>query len=335
LDSLTQIVLGAAVGEVVLGKKAGNKAMLWGAIAGTIPDLDILAALFTDALTATEMHRGFSHSIVFSVLMGPVLGWFIHRIYKKDKWGTLRDWQWLSFWAFITHPLLDCHTTFGTQLLWPLPYKLAFNNIFVVDPAYTLPFLVLLAVALFIQRSNPKRRVLAWTGLGLSSAYLLISLGIKWHVHQVFSRNLKEQHIAHKRLTTIPTPLNTILWNGTAETDSGLVTGTYSLLDSDQKVSFMHLPSNEHYQEGFENAEVVNRIDVLAKGWVLYKRQDDTLIINDARFGPIYTDKNKPMFGFGWKIFKQDEQYVALRQEPPRNEMKGALKTLLNRIKGD
>ncbi len=41
MDSLTQIVLGAAVGEAVLGKKARNKAMLYGAIAGTIPNLDV------------------------------------------------------------------------------------------------------------------------------------------------------------------------------------------------------------------------------------------------------------------------------------------------------
>ena len=41
MDSLTQIVLGAAVGEAVLGKKVGNRAMLWGAVAGTIPDLDV------------------------------------------------------------------------------------------------------------------------------------------------------------------------------------------------------------------------------------------------------------------------------------------------------
>jgi len=62
MDSLTQIVLGAAVGEVVLGKKVGNKAMLWGAIAGTIPDLDVYQSLFFDSLRANELHRGFSHS---------------------------------------------------------------------------------------------------------------------------------------------------------------------------------------------------------------------------------------------------------------------------------
>ena len=40
MDSLTQIALGAAVGEAVLGKEVGNRAALWGAICGTIPDLE-------------------------------------------------------------------------------------------------------------------------------------------------------------------------------------------------------------------------------------------------------------------------------------------------------
>ena len=75
MDSLTQIVLGASVGEAILGKKIGNKAMLWGAIAGTIPDLDVLLRYFTDEISSTQMHRGFSHSIVFAVLIAPLLGW--------------------------------------------------------------------------------------------------------------------------------------------------------------------------------------------------------------------------------------------------------------------
>ncbi|MBK7944863.1 MAG: metal-dependent hydrolase [Flavobacteriales bacterium] len=73
MDSLTQIVLGAAVGEVVLGRKVGNKAILWGAIAGTIPDLDVLARSLFDPLRANEIHRGITHSILFSAAMAPVL----------------------------------------------------------------------------------------------------------------------------------------------------------------------------------------------------------------------------------------------------------------------
>ncbi|MBL7985752.1 MAG: metal-dependent hydrolase, partial [Flavobacteriales bacterium] len=73
MDSLTQIVLGAAAGEVVLGRKIGNKAILWGAIAGTIPDLDVLARSLYDPLRANELHRGITHSLFFSMVMAPIL----------------------------------------------------------------------------------------------------------------------------------------------------------------------------------------------------------------------------------------------------------------------
>ena len=68
MDSLTQIILGAAVGEAVAGKKLGNKAAFWGAIAGTIPDLDVLIRHFAHPIDGALWHRGFSHSIVFALL---------------------------------------------------------------------------------------------------------------------------------------------------------------------------------------------------------------------------------------------------------------------------
>ena len=83
MDSLTQIVLGAACGEVVLGKKAGNRAMLWGGIAGTIPDLDILAYLFTDDMTALAFHRGITHSLFFAFSAPILFGWLVAKFYKS------------------------------------------------------------------------------------------------------------------------------------------------------------------------------------------------------------------------------------------------------------
>ena len=150
LDSLTQIVLGAAVGEATLGKKAGNKALLYGAIAGTIPDLDIIANFFTDTITAIEVHRGFSHSIVFSMLMAPPLGWLANKIESKTDLGW-KPWATLFFWGLFTHPLLDAFTTWGTRLFWPLDLRLAFNSIFVIDPFYTAPFLICTLLVLFLK----------------------------------------------------------------------------------------------------------------------------------------------------------------------------------------
>ena len=73
MDSLTQIVLGGAVAELVAGKKMGNKAIIWGAIAGTIPDLDVFLRAFYHPIDAALLHRGFSHSILFSIIFGPLL----------------------------------------------------------------------------------------------------------------------------------------------------------------------------------------------------------------------------------------------------------------------
>ena len=66
MDSLTQIVLGAACGEAVLGKKIGNRALLFGAIGGTIPDLDVFigSLLYGNEIDAMVFHRGIMHSIL-------------------------------------------------------------------------------------------------------------------------------------------------------------------------------------------------------------------------------------------------------------------------------
>jgi inner membrane protein len=45
MDTVTQIGLGAAVGEAVLGRQLGRRALLWGGICGLLPDLDVLVPL--------------------------------------------------------------------------------------------------------------------------------------------------------------------------------------------------------------------------------------------------------------------------------------------------
>ena len=57
MDSLSQIVLGAAVGEAVLGRRIGNRAMIWGAVAGTIPDMDVLGKYVLSELDNLGFHR--------------------------------------------------------------------------------------------------------------------------------------------------------------------------------------------------------------------------------------------------------------------------------------
>lgn len=377
MDSITQIVLGAAVGEALLGKKIGNKAILWGAIAGTVPDLDVYQSFFYDSLTANELHRGFSHSILFCIIFSPLLAWLAR---TKEKWSLVglvtlilgyplitlentairvvifvlwaivlffvqkntlntpaasqRDWTKLMFGSLITHPLLDCHTTWGTQLFWPLPYKLAWNSIFVVDPLYTLPFLFFVLVAMSYKRTSKKRAKINLAGIVLSCLYLLWSLGAKYYTYCIFEKNLQDQEINYSRLTTAPTPFNTFLWSATAETDSTYVTGLYSIFDGEKSVQFVQIEHHHHLANQLKNEDILKRMMIMSKNWRIIKiKSKDTMTYIDARFGPMYLN-DMPEYVFGYTLVQNNEILQIDKYRPSLNTASGKrmISTLWRRI---
>ena len=336
MDSLTQIVLGAAVGEAVLGKKVGNKAILWGAIAGTIPDLDVLLKYVYsgDIVKINEMHRGFSHSIAFCLIMAPILGFLVSRIYKKKE-ATWKEWTWLMWWSLITHPLLDAHTTWGTQLFWPFDYKVSYNNIFIIDPIYTLPFLGFVIAAMFFRRDDRRRRILNWTGIALSTAYMALTLGFKGIAHRELTAELVRQGISYERLSSKPTPLNSILWMGTAESDSGYYVGYYSLLDKDDSIDFAFYPKKRQLYPELMQAGKVKRLAKLSEGWFLLEKKEDMFLFYDLRFGQMSFGGPVNSFVFCYEL-RPGAEDVEVRQSEPRMENgKQVMMDLFTRIGGE
>ena len=251
MDSLTQIVLGAACGELVLGKRIGNKALLFGAIGGTIPDLDVFIGgwLYGNEIDAMAFHRGFMHSILFAFLGSFFFGWITFKLYNKGKrveTTTLKNWIWLYFLAIFTHPILDSFTPYGTQLFLPFSnYRVAFNNISVVDPLYTLPFLVCLIVAMFYNRKRTRRATWVKAGIYISSAYMLFTLGNKIYVDTVFKDSFDKAGVTYSRYSTQPTIFNNVLWYGVAETEKEYKVGFYSLFDKKRSVdTILTIPKN-------------------------------------------------------------------------------------------
>lgn len=336
MDSLTQVVLGAAVGEAAIGKKVGNWAILWGAVAGTIPDLDVFAKHFTDNITALEIHRGFSHSIVFSVIFAPIFGWIVSKIHRKLD-ATWKDWTWLMFLALITHPLLDAHTTWGTQLFWPLEYRLDYKNIFVADPLYTLPFMIFLIAAMFYNKTSLKRRKLNNLGLIVSSCYMLLTVGIKWYTYPKFTHSLKENDIAYIEVKNRPTPLNSILWAANVMVEDGFLIGYYSLFDkSDDIIYSEFIPKNHHLLGKMANEKKIKQLIKITEGWYTIEEKEGKLLLNDLRFGQssvnaqITTD-----FIFSFELF-YDEKGEFQAIERPRTMKDGGkmFGQLIERIKG-
>ena len=332
MDSLTQIILGAAVGEAVLGKKIGNKAMLYGAIAGTIPDLDIFSSYFTDTVSALEIHRGFTHSIIFSVLFAPIFAWLVTRY---ESYKDLKGWSWLFFWAFITHPILDAHTTWGTQLFWPFETRLAFKTIFVIDPLYTLPFLVFLILAMFQKRTSKKRRYYNNLGLIISSGYLGLTFILKDMAFTKFEAALNEQNIAYRQIDTRPSPLNTILWNANIETEDAYLLANYSFFDT-QPITFEAYKKDHELLGDLAENEKVKRMITISKGWYTIVKTDQQLLYNDLQFGLLSMEKGAQNFVFQYEIIRDDQGTVQfIEQEKDKRDGKKMMIDLWTRIKGN
>ena len=336
MDSLTQIVLGASVGEAVLGKKVGNKAILWGAIAGTIPDLDVILRNFTDEISATQMHRGFSHSIVFAVLIAPLLGWIAKKIHFKLKDVSFKDWTKLFFWTTVTHPLLDAHTTWGTQFFWPFNYRLAYQNIFVVDPLYTLPFLTFLIIVMTLKKDNPKRSKFNSIGLSVSSTYLILTLVFKWVSFQEFKQGLKNQKIQYVEMDTKPSPLNSILWSSLIETNKGYRTAYYSLFDKKEITYSKEFLKNHHLLEPYLNQKVINQLIDISAGWYRIEEKNGKLLFWDLRFGQMGMDVDNASFLWYYELSIDETGNVkAVKRQPEIKNFKMVFKELFNRMKGN
>ncbi|MCP9198787.1 metal-dependent hydrolase [Gramella sp. GC03-9] len=334
MDSLTQIVLGAAVGEAVLGKKAGNKAMLYGAIAGTIPDLDTFVGNFFDTITAIEIHRGFSHSIVFSVIFAPIFGWIISKI-ESNPDISWKNWSWLMFWGLFTHPLLDAHTTWGTQLFWPFDLRLAYKNIFVIDPLYTLPFLVFLILAMRRNRLDPKRKKYNRLGLIISSIYLLIiTPALKFYTFQKFEDALESQDIEYYRMDTRPAPLNSILWSANIEREEDFLLADYSLFDT-LPISFQSIPKNHELAGDWRNNENLERLIDISNGWYTLSTEDGQLIYNDLRFGKMDVTNADAPFVFSYILSEEHGELVATETEKELEDAGNLLPKLWQRILGN
>ena len=336
MDSLTQIVLGAAVAEVVAGKKLGNKALLWGAIGGTVPDLDVIGAFFMGEVEYVNFHRGFSHSLVFAFLMGPLLGWLL----SKSPWSqgqSFKLWSQLFFWTIFTHPLLDIFTSYGTQIFLPFSdYRVELNTIFIIDPAYTLPMLIALIVVMFYRRESKKRKNAIVIGIIVSHSYLLFTIFNKYAiVEPAIKEEMAKQNLQVERYETIPAPLQNFLWQGIIKTPEGYYAGYFNPWEKnvpfDTFLFFKRDLESEKELEGFWEYQGLKKFS-RNYDW-LEKTTDNSYIYNDMRFSTAkgWLEKDAD-FVFSFKLITGGKEMEVTRNMPSTSFEWKDLSQIFNRI---
>jgi len=295
LDTITQIALGAAVGEATLGRHVGRRAMLWGGICGLFPDLDVLVPL-GDAVKNFTYHRGPSHSLFVLAALTPFFVYVILKLYPQTARFRIR-WYALVYLAFATHVLLDCLTVYGTQILWPLSTPpVMWSTIFIIDPAYSIPLFFGVLVALILRHKEKLGHAVNTACLILSTGYLIWSLGAKQFVNNAAYQSLTRQNIDYDRILTVPAPFNTFLWRVLVMDANGYYEGFYSLLDDSRTIRFDYYPNDRKLLDGLDRHWPVERLKWFTHGFYSVDRLGSDIVIKDLRMGL------EPNYVFSFKV---------------------------------
>ncbi|MEN9773074.1 MAG: hypothetical protein RL322_144 [Pseudomonadota bacterium] len=330
MDSISQIALGASVSVAVMGTRVSlGRAAVWGGLAGTLPDLDTFID-FGDAILNMVRHRAESHSLIYLALAAPVLAWVISRVHREPD--LFHRWWLAMTLALVTHPLLDWFTVYGTQLLQPFSdYPFGLGSIFIIDPLFTLPLILGLALAGILRR--PKLRMRAnLIGLALAGLYLAWSASAQHYVASIARQSLPTEFKEQRwQMLVTPAPFNTVLWRLVVVTNDHYYEAWYSLFDPQQVVQNWraHERGAELIAQHATQHPSAARIAAFSKGFYSMDMRDGRLHITDLRMG------QEPFYSFRFDLGPHATPEIAVRNTRSRPPLSAALPWLWARMLGD
>ncbi|MDX1573957.1 MAG: metal-dependent hydrolase [Methylophaga sp.] len=280
MDTLTQALLGGAVGYLVAGKQAPRKALLTGAAIAVLPDLDVFINYAND-LDKMTLHRSWTHSWLMHTLLAPLLALLISRLDNSLSWPR---WFLLIWLVLVTHSGLDALTVYGTQLFWPfMPNPASGGSVFIIDPIYSLLLLIGFIGILF--RPSVKTHRVMLISFVLSCLYLIWGFAAQQWVASQTRAALDEQNIDYQHFQVSAAPLNTLLWRIIVVNDEYYYQGFRSVFDGDIPLSLTRYERGHKTVSLVNDAPALNKIDWFTNGLFKLDQTDELIIITDLRMG--------------------------------------------------
>ncbi|MEO5712457.1 MAG: metal-dependent hydrolase [Luteolibacter sp.] len=296
MELITQAALGAAMGELMMGRRLGKQAMGWGALFGVLPCCDGILSLFFDTAHQLAFHHGLSHSLWFLGLLAFGLAHWLEKLWKKEK-VTKAQAGGFVFAILCGHLLLECLSVEGAAVLWPFSAaNVAFNSVFPLDFLLSGPLVVVaiwlaLLPAEVVKKSRgkkppppSKRSRLCYWGIGLSAGYLLLAVGMKFVASAGFEADLKRRGTTVLRRMEAPTMGNIFLWRSVVDRGDEFWVGYRTIFEShDTPVRWTIYPQGKAALAGVADTREIKTLARITDGWWLARTNAKGVWLGDLR----------------------------------------------------
>ena len=324
------------MGEAFAGRTVGKKAMLWGILAQSIPDIDFISSLWLNTADHLLAHRGFTHSILFTLLFSPLLAVLAERWHRPHNISYKR---WLLFFAsaMLVHIFLDAFNNYGVGWFEPFShYRISFNIIYVADPFFSIAPAMATIVLLILHQKKSNRKFWWRFGLGISFLYLGYCVGNKIYINRKVKQLLAGQQINYSRLLTTPAPLQNWLWFVVAANDSGYYTGYVSVFDNKKIIPFYFFPRNDSLLSLVKNNNDIKKLIRFSQQYYTIEKNADTILFNDLRFGQITGWQNpRERFAFYYYLQPHIDNTLVVQRGRFAKWNKAVFQSFLRRIGGN
>ena len=244
MDPVSQGVIGATLSQSLFRKEKIFPVGIAGFLSGMSADLDVFIRSSTDPLLFLEYHRQFTHSFLFVPIGALVASIFL--FYFLKNYLSWKETYLACFFGYSTHALLDACTAYGTQLFWPFSSeRIAWNNISIIDPLFTLPLIIFLVFACI-----KKSRLFIFLGLGWAFLYMSTAILQKSRAISLGKEIALSRGHSAKLLTVKPSFGNLFLWKSIYEFE-----GSYH-------VDAIRLSLNPHFCPGQKLKKLDLKIDM-------------------------------------------------------------------------
>lgn len=290
MNWITHAAVGAALAEIMLAKRMGNRALGWGALLGIAPDgLDALTGLFLSTSAKLASADAASHSLLLLLILTLALPRWLVQLWRHGK-VTRRQAGGLVAAVGAARLLIDSLALPGVQLLWPLPApRVAFGLLGAGDACFALPLVVMLLSLVWLRggkKEQAKRRRRWWWGVGASGGYLALAVLAKSAASAGFAADLARRGTVFERRMESPTPWNLLLWRGLVDRGDEVWVGYRSVFEwHSTPLRWTVYPRNRQAFAKVADTREAKRVANYADGWWIARSNKSGVWLADLRSG--------------------------------------------------